>query len=239
MPANADETRLRILQVAEQTFASEGFDVSLRTIATRADMHLSLVRYHFGTKDELYRAVWGARYDAAADDRNAALAKLDINRDRTSLVRDLVRLFMAPAVMMQDKAGRNFMTLMARELVDRREPLRGILNELVDRNAQTMLKAFARALPELSPAQIGWGYQSMTGVGVMHILDVDRTTRLSKGAARSLDYASAYPELVEFITAGWLGLVRRAEQHEVQPGKPMARAGGRGGSTRASKAHPR
>jgi AcrR family transcriptional regulator len=211
MPANADATRLHILDVAEQTFASEGFDVSLRTIATRADTHLSLVRYHFGTKDELYRAVWAARYDAAADDRNRALAKLDFSRDRTSLVRDLVRLFMAPAVIMRDKPGRNFMTLMARELVDRREPLRGILDELVDRNARAMLEAFGRALPELSRAQLGWGYQAMTGVGVFHILDVGRTTRLSKGAARSLDYASAYPELVEFITAGWLGLIRQAD----------------------------
>ena len=47
----------RILQAALEAFSEKGFEgARTRDIAARADVTLGLVQYHFGTKDELWKA---------------------------------------------------------------------------------------------------------------------------------------------------------------------------------------
>jgi AcrR family transcriptional regulator len=51
------ETRLAILQAALAIFAEHGFEgTSTRAIGERAGLHYTLITYHFGTKDALWRA---------------------------------------------------------------------------------------------------------------------------------------------------------------------------------------
>lgn len=53
-----DQSRTRLLQVAQALFAKKGFDgVSVREIAKASNLNLSLVSYYFGGKEGLYRAV--------------------------------------------------------------------------------------------------------------------------------------------------------------------------------------
>lgn len=52
----AEETRARILQKARDAFAELGFaGASIRDIAREAGVTHSMITYHFGTKDELWR----------------------------------------------------------------------------------------------------------------------------------------------------------------------------------------
>lgn len=52
----AEETRARILQHARDAFAEKGFDgASTRDIARDAGVTHSMITYHFGTKDALWR----------------------------------------------------------------------------------------------------------------------------------------------------------------------------------------
>ncbi|MCB2066558.1 MAG: TetR/AcrR family transcriptional regulator [Erythrobacter sp.] len=52
----AEQTRAAILTVARQNFAEHGFaDASIRDIAGEAGTTHSMVTYHFGTKEELWR----------------------------------------------------------------------------------------------------------------------------------------------------------------------------------------
>lgn len=52
----AEETRARILQKARDAFAEQGFDsASIRDIAREAGVTHSMITYHFGTKDGLWR----------------------------------------------------------------------------------------------------------------------------------------------------------------------------------------
>lgn len=54
----ADETRKTILDAAGQQFATHGFSgTSLRDIAEAAGTTHGLIRHHFGSKDDLWRAV--------------------------------------------------------------------------------------------------------------------------------------------------------------------------------------
>jgi AcrR family transcriptional regulator len=52
----AEETRARILQKARDAFAERGFEgASIRDIAREAGVTHSMITYHFGTKDGLWR----------------------------------------------------------------------------------------------------------------------------------------------------------------------------------------
>src|SRR5210317_643955 len=51
-------TKKRILDTAEKLFAQKGFHAtSLRMITREADVNLAAVNYHFGSKEELIKAV--------------------------------------------------------------------------------------------------------------------------------------------------------------------------------------
>lgn len=59
-PPILDETRERLIQAAGHEFAQRGYEsASVRAICTRAGANVSAVKYHFGGKEALYRAVIG------------------------------------------------------------------------------------------------------------------------------------------------------------------------------------
>ena len=52
------DTKDQILDAAEHLFAEQGFAAtSLRQLTARASVNLAAVNYHFGSKDELAKAV--------------------------------------------------------------------------------------------------------------------------------------------------------------------------------------
>lgn len=56
LQARAEATRARILDVARHHFADRGFEAAnTRDIANDADASHAMIRYHFGTKDNLWR----------------------------------------------------------------------------------------------------------------------------------------------------------------------------------------
>jgi AcrR family transcriptional regulator len=56
--ATAQQTRQRIIQSAQTLFGARGFDgVSLRDIAEHSGVTHGLIRHHFGSKEDIWRAV--------------------------------------------------------------------------------------------------------------------------------------------------------------------------------------
>lgn len=55
---SSDQTKTQILNAAEELLAREGYvAASHRRVAAAADVNLAAIRYHFGTKQALFRAV--------------------------------------------------------------------------------------------------------------------------------------------------------------------------------------
>lgn len=213
MPPNPVHTQTSLLDAAERLFAEHGYDgVSLRAVAAEAASQLALIHYHYGSKADLYRAVWLRRYQAIPGIRAERLSRLDFTKPRAELVRDIVLLFLMPMELFLDAATRNFVVILFRELADPKEAERGIVSELLDPSVSPIFAALRRFLPDLSPEALAWGYQAMAGVAMNHVVDVDRATRLSGGAVKSGDYRSAFPHLVDFIVGGWLRLASAASQ---------------------------
>ncbi len=59
--AQHDATKVRLLHAAGEEFARVGFQAaSIRAICEAAGANVSAVKYHFGSKEQLYLAVWEA-----------------------------------------------------------------------------------------------------------------------------------------------------------------------------------
>lgn len=197
------------MATAVRLFAENGFDgVSLRAIASEAAAHLALIHYHFGSKEDLYRAIWAARYSGGW--RAQMYASLDYSLPREELLLQLVDIFLRPvASLMDDQNNRAFLQILAHEMGDSKEAQRGVLRDYLDFPGRQVIAAFQRALPEVPATDIAWGFQFSAGAFLLHVMDVARITRVSDGAAKSGDIDSAYPRMRAFILGGWLEIARR------------------------------
>jgi AcrR family transcriptional regulator len=66
-PAETPDARARILAAGLEVFSDEGFaGTTTREIATRAGVNLGLIKYYFGSKDALWRAVVDGVFTALA-----------------------------------------------------------------------------------------------------------------------------------------------------------------------------
>jgi AcrR family transcriptional regulator len=75
--ADAARNRARVLEVAYDTFASEGLSVPIDEIARRAGVGAGTVYRHFPTKDDLFRAVVEDRIQRIVDEGRAVVAGED------------------------------------------------------------------------------------------------------------------------------------------------------------------
>jgi AcrR family transcriptional regulator len=97
MRADAARNREKVLEAARELFASQGYDVPLDEIATRAGVGPGTVYRHFPTKQALFQAVTEARVSAmidsaslpAEDPRAALFAFLGRMADEAAVKRDM------------------------------------------------------------------------------------------------------------------------------------------------------
>jgi AcrR family transcriptional regulator len=102
--ARSAVTTDRLIVVAERLYADHGLDaVSLRQIAEAADQrNHAVVQYHFGTKEELLRAIVRYRTEEAHHRRRAALDELE-RTGRQRDVRGLLEATLVPLVESQPR----------------------------------------------------------------------------------------------------------------------------------------
>ncbi|QEN16457.1 TetR/AcrR family transcriptional regulator [Mycolicibacterium sp. ELW1] len=76
--ASGESTRVMLMQVAERLFATRGIEaVTLREIQEAAGQsNTSVIRYHFGSRDGLIRALIAYRQASLGTDRKAMLARM-------------------------------------------------------------------------------------------------------------------------------------------------------------------
>ncbi|MBK1824526.1 MULTISPECIES: TetR/AcrR family transcriptional regulator [Burkholderia cepacia complex] len=192
--------RERVLDVAERLFAEGGFDgVSMRDIASAADVGLPLIVYHFETKMGLYRALFERR-------KTVLDARLAMLREPVAAGEDplehIVRAFVLPVMQIQGTdAGLAYAKLVAREASDPREAERGIVAEYFDPFAAEFIGAIKKALPGHGASYAHWAYLFAVGALVMSAFD-SRIERISNGKVKAGALKSKTTHLVTFITAG-------------------------------------
>jgi AcrR family transcriptional regulator len=206
------DPRERLVEAAERLFAERGFEgASVREITTAAGCNVAAVSYHFGGKEELYRAVFVRRLAALREQRvgalHQALGEAGEHADLDLVLRTFVTSFLEP--LREEGRGRLLMSLFAREMQDPRLPRGVFAEEMVIPVQRAMVGALQRVEPDLESHAAERCVHSVVAQ-VLHVLHLGRLA--DAGASHGvdgLDLSRMADHIVEFSAAGIRHLARR------------------------------
>src|SRR5690349_17910018 len=109
MPTKAD-TKHHILDVAEKHFARDGFaGTSLRAIIKESNVNVAAIAYHFGNKEDLYKAVTERFAMPVVMEQLKRLRS--VNARDNSTLEDVLAAFYEPPLKLIKKMGKKGETL--------------------------------------------------------------------------------------------------------------------------------
>ena len=167
MNEDRQDTKNRLLDAAEVLFAEKSFEeVSIRELATAAEVNVAAVNYHFQGKENLYQEVIKRRFIIQRDRTLAAigqvLAEYQDKPPLDSLIRSIVALYLEEAL--SPKRDGTFLKLIVRELHsqgDHATPL--FFKEMVAPVFRTFSDALIQVRPTLEQEQVDWIIPSIIG----------------------------------------------------------------------------
>jgi AcrR family transcriptional regulator len=207
------DTRNLILDVAEKLFAESGpAAVTVRAIATAANINTQAVNYHFGTKDRLFEEMFGRRVGPVNRER---LERLDacMQRDSVPSLEQLVDAFVRPILRLrQESLGHEralvVMQFQARAVASPSEFEFSYLKLHFEPVRSRFMSAFSAMLPQLAIEDVIWRYNFMCGAIIYSMAGPMRMLRPPESMAgvklRDVDNEEAAIEnLVRFVSAGF------------------------------------
>jgi AcrR family transcriptional regulator len=208
----------RILDVAERLFARHGFyGVSIRDITRAAEVDVALVNYHFGSKRELFAAVFRRRAELLNPERLAMLE--DVQRAALPgfpTVQQIVNAFTYPLLERSARGGPAWKSYFALVAQVNNSPEWGpvLMTQHFDPLVEKFIAVLREALPGCAPREIYWGYQFLTGALTLTFAETSRIDRLSGGLCKSSDLDSVHQRLAPFVAAGFQALCGASAAHD-------------------------
>jgi AcrR family transcriptional regulator len=199
----SNETKDRILDVAEHLFAEHGFaETSLRQITTRAKVNLAAVNYHFGSKEALIENVLRRKLGPINERRLELLDEMEALGPLT--VEDVLRSFFQPVL----EAGQggvdlaSFPKLLGRVLSD---PDDRLITLFRDAFADVIVRyrgALAQVLPDAAFPLVALSIHFSLGAFV-HLLTAEKMLHVMLGGRpQRQDWDSKLNNLVRFCASG-------------------------------------
>ncbi|MWN04753.1 transcriptional regulator, TetR family [Gilliamella bombicola] len=174
----------KLLNSAERLFAQASYsEVSIRDITEDAGVKLALVHYHFGSKEELFKAVIRRRIGKLSSDRIRLLNYYkNQNGDEPMSLEKIVESFLAPYLyntLYGGEGWRYYAINVARLLSSGSALGLSILCEQFDPYAEFFIVELKRAYPSATKEQIHWGFDFLVGLMCNTFAEADRIKFLS------------------------------------------------------------
>jgi AcrR family transcriptional regulator len=204
---DAKRGKERILDAAEGLFARHGFyGVSVRDITEAAEVDVALVNYHFGSKRELFAAVFQRRAEMLNPERLARLEEVK----RAALpgvptLEEIVNSFTYPLLERSARGGPGWKSYFALVAQVNNSPEWGpvLMTQYFDPLVERFIAALREALPDCPLREIYWGYQFLTGALTITFAETGRIDKLSGGLCESSDLDSVHERLPPYVAAGF------------------------------------
>jgi AcrR family transcriptional regulator len=199
------ETKDRILDAAERLFSEQGVrGVSLRSITSAAQANLAAVNYHFGSKDELIKAVLGRRIHPVNEDRLRRLDELTADGAEPTLEEVLDALLRPAFELSSDPTSGEFCTrLIGRVQSDAEPTFREFCREHFQLVFERFFSAIAATCPDVPPTELLWRFQFMIGSMAFTMSDAIDLRERSGGQCDPRSAGDATNALVQFAAAGF------------------------------------
>ena len=195
-------TKQRILDAAEHMFGSHGFDgTTLRSIVKEADVNLALVSYHFGSKEDLYRAVILRMSQPIIEGQRLALEQVQANGQPPSL-EAVIEAYLRPPMtylLSPEQLERERAKFFARYFM---EPpsVQAILEKEFESSDCWFLDVLQRVLPEQSRLQLWWKLDAVVIVLVRTMTQIGQPHSLIKNNSDA-EIERAISELIRFAVS--------------------------------------
>lgn len=200
-----DSTRTRLLDAAEKVFSQFGFEgTSVRMINTEADVDSGAIHYHFGTKQDLFRAVIKRRGETLSGDRLARLDRCKEAPGAAPLVEQIVAAYILPYI--NAKLGSRderlrFARLRAWLMAEQPGSDPSPLGTEHKHTGQKFIDALSSALPHLTPKEVRmrylimWSSLNTLSAGLGHVALEQRSEHALT------DFERNVPELVRLFSS--------------------------------------
>ena len=210
------QTRLRLLDAAEVLFAENGFrGASVRDITQQAGCNLAAVNYHFGGKVNLYREVVMRRLAALRAGRIEAVKAAMSRSGGEATVEDVVAAFGTAFLepLIASAAGRRWMNLMTREMLDPQLPSDLIHNEMMVPMRRELVTALERVCPGLADDTAELCMHSLIGQ-LVHLERLQRSAERDTegGGFAAYSFERMLTHTVAFTSAAIRALANGARQ---------------------------
>ncbi len=209
MNENKKNTKIRILDVAEELFARHGFaGTSLRALTKAAEVNLAAVNYHFGSKEALIEEVIKRRLLPLNQLR---MEKIEIERKtarrehRPPDVTAALRAFVEPTISFSRSGpGPNFTNLISRAFTESDETPRLIFMQNIQPLFHLLFSTLCEARPEIPAMTIFWRLHFFIG-SIVHTMNIhNKKLHPPDDMGPELEGEALTDMLLSYATAGML-----------------------------------
>lgn len=194
-----NETSIRLLDSAEVLFGEHGYDgIGMRELAAAARVNLGAATYYFGSKKELYIAVFMRRFRPSNAEQLTQLQQAQAEAGGSSLpVARIVDCMVRPTYAL-GMAYPSFSALLTRNLMAPPEFLQAALSSEFEPTVQAYVMALHKALPYIPIRQLRGRLMFAMGSLLMFSAQIGRL-----GAMDHLPpLEHVFGDLARFISAG-------------------------------------
>lgn len=230
IPTRSDGTqaRLRLLRAALECFATHGFSkTSTRQIAQAAGVNLAAINYYFGSKADLYRAVYSQLCEIATDSvdggspqglpgaQTCLPTQLEAGVTLLSVLQIFFRISLQP--LKQSEAMRLSMRLHFREML---EPS-GMLREHIDQQIRPLHESLTALLGnQLGLAEADDDVRRLSlaiqGMAVFHFIAQDMVVQVAPTLTATAEAIDTLAERLAIYALGMFEAERQRRAGEVQ-----------------------
>lgn len=203
-PREGTDMRDAILDTAEIVFAEHGFaGAATRDIAAGAGVNQALIRYYFGSKEELFDEVFRRRGAVLSGHRHVMLDRL-LARGTPPNAEDIIKCYLTPAWEMKHGGpnGAAFVRLQARLHAEPEEHSFRLRREVYDASAKRYIDALSEALPHLPREIVSLRMAFLVGTYLFMLNDLARLNDLTDGQFGEIGKEPLLDNLCRFLTAG-------------------------------------
>lgn len=202
-----------IMDQAEALFAERGYNgVTLNDVARDAGVDTSLMRYYFGDKEQLFRAVFRRRGPEINDLRLKAMAAYRVAAGKHLKLEGVVEAFVKPVFdkMIEDEGWRNYMAIVA-YVNSSRGPLHTLMGETFHYVSREFIADLRRVYPNVAERELYWSYHFVTGAFTFSLGQTRRMDVLSEGLISSSDSVSILERFPIALAAAIRAICERPE----------------------------
>jgi AcrR family transcriptional regulator len=205
--------RERLLDAAAKCFSEGGYaGTSVRGITAAAGCNVGAINYYFGGKEQLYVALFEARFAELTERRVSALRALmdEPNLSLEQVLETFCEAFLEP--LRAGDRGRETMMLIMRDMVEGHLPGTLMANRMIRPTLGALMGALDLARPGLSREQLQLCCHSLISQ-LVHAMQVQRLQeRSDTGKLPGVPIEKTVEHIVRFTAAGIRSYLKSASK---------------------------